>query len=191
VYNTSSPQLVEKEDTSTKEKCEMMNLLYQADLTLVAVERYKQACQEEETRRAENSMTTGRAQVLADESGSTSEAFLRPLGVFSGVKSGIAIGRWGHNIRIFDLEHNEIYVLVEIREDLLVYRLPNPLGQGQYSSQDTALGEFLFGSNWFDAAFGGRRSRDDILALTLSKEETEALLNRLREQDIDYEDYLP
>ena len=120
---------------------------------------------------------------MAEQTGSTPEEFFRPLGIFSGIKEGIAIGRWGNGTTIFDVAAGEVYKVIK---DGPSYRILFLGCAGRFQAGEGAIGEVLFGSSWMWAAFGGPQ----VDLYSLSSEEIEALFVQLRAQGIEPEDYL-
>ena len=111
------------------------------------------------------------------------------LGIFSGIKGGIGMGRWGGNVTIFDIENAALYRVPRNSSGKVILRIP--LTGGHYGPGEPSLGEFLFGSNWAEAAFGGTSHRHTYWETqVLSPEEAEVLFIRLRAQGIKLEDYL-
>ena len=153
----------------------------------VAVKKFEVACEEQSQRRAAQPVTFEQAQKLAVQNGGSPEKFLRPLGIFSGIKEGVGIGRWGNGTHIFDVTNGTLFTVFH-GDGLVVYRATFP--GGQYGAGTEAIGEFLFGSGSMAAALGSFR-QDALKDATLSDREAENLLARLKEQDIDYKDYLP
>lgn len=111
-----------------------------------------------------------------------------PLGIFSEIREGIGIGKWGHGTIIFDTKEGFLYgVYVRSPGTIVVYRASLP--RGRYGEGKEALGEFLFGGSSMEAAVGSYRP-EALEAATLSPEEADVLWERLRAQGIKPEDYL-
>ena len=161
----------------------------QENLAAVAVERFETACEKESQRRAGQPITSEQAEELAVQIGGSPEDFLEPLGIFSGIKEGVGIGRWGNGTTIFDVMNGNLFNVFERNAGhLLIYKATFP--GGHYGTGIEAIGEFLFGSGSMEAALGSLRS-DTLEDATLPDEEAENLLARLNKQGIDYKDYLP
>jgi hypothetical protein len=165
----------------------------QGNLAVFAVQLFSQEVASEDARRAENPMTLERAQKLAQQTGSTSEAFFESRGIFSGIKEGIGIGRWDNSTAIFDVESGDLFTAYRGCGGVVVYRatdLVRRFKEGEdVTSRPGPLGEFLFGSGSMEVALGSYRV-DALETAILSPEETEDLFARLRVQDIDPENYL-
>jgi len=144
----------------------------QGNLAAVAAERFADAVRKE----------VERFQALAEQTGSTPEKFFPPLGVFSGMKGDIGIGRWGFSVHIFDVKNGALY---RGRAKGPFYQVPlaglsfEPASNG---------GEVLFGSSGLIDRFGSNSKVWDQHRVPAEK--LEDLFNRLRAQEIEPEDYL-
>jgi len=134
------------------------------------------------------------AEVTLDLAGGQ-KAMIRPgeFAKFSGISSEdqIGIGKWGNGTHIFDVKNGELYDLSGTPEDPTVVRVPIVAGH-RYRTRESAVGEWMYGSNGQQAAFGDsmRERTEGMEAGTLSPEATKELLARLEAKGINALEYL-